>query len=156
MGFHQGTTTVPGLTKTDRCQILGQAPDINILTWLITQATLTTQTHTLAPHTALTQFPTIEHSLPTLPSPDNTTYIPLISAPPQPIPWQPLHNPEAWTFTDGSHKDGNPRQGASVIHSSTNKITYIDASGHEETHTITRAELAAIHVALDNTNTTNG
>ncbi len=87
MGFHQGTTAVPGLTETDKCQILGQAPDTNILTWLITQATLNTQTHTLVPHTTLTQFPTIAPSLHTLPSPDNTIYTPLNPTPPQPIPW---------------------------------------------------------------------
>ena len=71
----------------------------------------------------------------------------------QPSPSNPLatpkNNPEEWTFTDGSHKDGNPRQGASIIHSPTNTTTYIDASGEEETHTIMRAELGAIHVALD-------
>ena len=49
---------------------------------------------------------------------------------------------------DGSYKEGKPRLGASVIHSLTNTITYIDASGQEETHTIMIAELAAIHVAL--------
>jgi ribonuclease HI len=149
MGFHEGTTAAPGLSETDRCQILGQAPDINILTWLLTQAVLTTQTHKPAPHAALTQPPTIESSLPTLLGPDNTTYTPLNPTPPQPIPWQPLHNPEAWTFTDGSYKDENPRQGASVIHSPTNTTTYIDASGQEETQTIMRAKLVAIYFALN-------
>jgi hypothetical protein len=73
MGFHQGAKAAPGLSETDRCQILGQAPDINILTWLITQATLTTQTQKLTTHTALTQLPNIDPSLPTLPSHNNTT-----------------------------------------------------------------------------------
>ncbi len=39
--------------------------------------------------------------------------------------------------------------GAAVIHSLTNTTIYIDASGQKETHTIMRAELAAIFVALD-------
>ena len=41
----------------------------------------------------------------------------------------------------------------SVIHSPTVTATYIDASGQDETHTITRAGLVAIiHVALDKYN----
>ena len=91
----------------------------------------------------------IDIDLPNLPGPYNTTLTHPITTPPQPIPWQPIHNPEIWTYTDGSHKEGKPRLGASVIHSPTNTTTYIDASGQEETHTIMRAELAAIHVALD-------
>ena len=44
---------------------------------------------------------------------------------------------------------GKPRLGASVINLKTQTTTYIDASGNEETHTIMRAELVAIYVALD-------
>ena len=44
---------------------------------------------------------------------------------------------------------GKPRIGDSVIHSPTATTTYIDALGQDETHTIMRAELVAIHVALD-------
>ncbi len=50
---------------------------------------------------------------------------------------------------DGSHKEGKPKLGASVIHTPSHTTTYIDASGQDETHTIMRAELAVIHVALD-------
>ncbi len=66
MGFHQGATAAPGLSENDRCQILGQAPDINILTWLITQATLTTKntetgtqhnTHTTLNHITQLTYP---------------------------------------------------------------------------------------------------
>ncbi len=41
------------------------------------------------------------------------------------------------------------RLGASVICSSISTITYIDASGKDETRTIRRAELVAIYGALD-------
>ncbi len=46
-------------------------------------------------------------------------------------------------------KQANREQGASVIHSQTATATYIDAAGQDETHIITRADLVAIHVALD-------
>ncbi len=41
------------------------------------------------------------------------------------------------------------RIGAAVIHSPANTTTYIDASGQDETHTIMRAEIVAIQVALN-------
>ena len=44
------------------------------------------------------------------------------------------------------------RLGASDMHSPTVTITHIDAYGQDETHTIKRAELGAIHVALDSYN----
>jgi ribonuclease HI len=72
-----------------------------------------------------------------------------ILSPPQPIPWQPLHTPNKWIYTDDSIKKGQPRIRAAVIHCPTNTTTYIDASGQDETHTITRAELVAIQVALN-------
>jgi hypothetical protein len=37
---------------------------------------------------------------------DTQTQTPI--APPQPIPWQPLHNPNAWIYTDGSDKKDDP------------------------------------------------
>jgi hypothetical protein len=46
-------------------------------------------------------------------------------------------------------KKDQPRIGVAVIQSPTNTITYIDASGQDETHTIMRAELAAIQVAFN-------
>jgi hypothetical protein len=52
-------------------------------------------------------------------------------------------------YTDGSLKTEKPRLGASIINSPSATTTYIDASGLEETHTITKAELVAIYVALD-------
>ena len=83
------------------------------------------------------------------PPPTNNPIIPQTTPPPpQPIPWQPLHKPNDWIYTDGSLKKGQPRIGAAVIHSPTNTTTYIDASGQDETHTIMRAELVAIQVAL--------
>jgi len=68
---------------------------------------------------------------------------------PQPIPWQSLHNLKQEIYTDGSLKKGQPRIGAAVIHSPANTTTYIDAPGQDETHTIMRAELVAIQVALN-------
>jgi ribonuclease HI len=52
-------------------------------------------------------------------------------------------------YTDGSLKIDKPRIGASVIHTPTATTTYIDASGQDKVHTIMKAELVAIQVALD-------
>jgi ribonuclease HI len=105
--------------------------------------------HKPTPQNTLTHPSTTKINLPTLARHYNTTHTQINTTPPKPIPWQPLHNPEKWTCTDGSYKESKPRLGASVIHSPTNTTTYIDASGQEETHTIMRAEQAAIHVALN-------
>ena len=94
MGFQPGTTAAPGLSEMDRCQILGQTSDINIITWLITQATLTTQATKQSLHTTLTQHSIIDHSLPLLPYYNNKTNTQPNLSPPQPTLWQPLYNPE--------------------------------------------------------------
>ena len=49
-------------------------------------------------------------------------------------------------------KKGQPGLGAALKHSPTSTTTYIDASGQDETHTIMRVELAAIHVVLSTYN----
>ena len=49
---------------------------------------------------------------------------------------------------DVSKIDGHPRLGASVVHIPTATTIYIDAAGTDETRTIMRAELVAIHTAL--------
>jgi len=55
---------------------------------------------------------------------------------------------DQWVYTDGSEITGHPRLGAAVVHIPTNTTIYIDAAGTEETHTIIRVELIAIHTAL--------
>ncbi len=35
MGFPTGTTAAPMLSEQDRCQVLGQAMDLNCLTWIL-------------------------------------------------------------------------------------------------------------------------
>jgi hypothetical protein len=52
-------------------------------------------------------------------------------------------------YINGPHIDGYPRLGATAIHIPYNTIICIDFSGMNETHTITRAELSDIRVALD-------
>ena len=56
--------------------------------------------------------------------------------------------PKERVYTDGSDIKGHPRQGAAVVHTPTCTTIYIDATGSEETRTIMRAELVAIHTAL--------
>ena len=51
-------------------------------------------------------------------------------------------------YTDGSDIKGYPRLGAAVVHIPTSTTIFIDAAGTEETRTIMRAELVAIHTAL--------
>jgi ribonuclease HI len=68
--------------------------------------------------------------------------------PPTPTPWTPQFTPEEWVYTDGSDIKGQPRLGAAVVHIPTRTTIYIDATGREETNTIMRAELVAIHTAL--------
>ena len=69
-------------------------------------------------------------------------------APPRPIPWAPKFSPEDWVYTDGSDIKDQPRLGAAVVHIPTRTTIYISATGCEETRTIMRAELVAIHTAL--------
>ena len=64
------------------------------------------------------------------------------------IPWTPRFLPEEWVYTDGSDIKGHPRPGASVVHIPTRTNIYNDAAGCDETRTMMRAELVAIHTAL--------
>jgi ribonuclease HI len=54
-----------------------------------------------------------------------------------------------FTYTDGSKKPSSPLLGAGVFHAPSGTKYIINASGHDENHTINRAELIAIHFALD-------
>jgi hypothetical protein len=56
--------------------------------------------------------------------------------------------PENWVYTGGSDIKGHPTLSASVVHIPTSINIYIDVTGTEETRTIMRAELVAIHTAL--------
>ena len=70
------------------------------------------------------------------------------TVPPISIPWTPRFLPEERVYTNGSYIKGHPRLGAAVVHIPTRNAIYIDAAGCEETRTIMRAELVAIHTAL--------
>ena len=96
-------------------------------------------------YTSSQPIPPLE-SLPTIPGGNGGSPPP--SGPPIPHPWTPMFTPEHWIYTDGSDIDGHPRLGAAVIHIPTSTTLYIDAAGTEETRTIMRAELVAIHTAL--------
>ena len=80
---------------------------------------------------------------------------PPTGAAPAPYPWAPKFLPEQWVYTDGSDITGHPRLGAAVVHIPTSTTIYIDAAGTEETRTIMRAELVAIHTALSTFSTHN-
>ena len=65
-----------------------------------------------------------------------------------PYPWAKRFLPKQWVYTDGSNITGHPRLGAAVVHIPTSTTIYIDDAGTEETRTIMRAKLVAIHTAL--------
>jgi len=67
---------------------------------------------------------------------------------PKPIPLTPQFLREEWVYTDGSDIKGHPRLGAAMVHIPTRTTIYIGATWCEETRTIMRAELVAIHTAL--------
>ena len=56
---------------------------------------------------------------------------------------------DMFTYTDGSKKPSSPLLGAGVFHAPSGTSYILNASGHDENHTITWAELIAIHFALD-------
>ena len=56
--------------------------------------------------------------------------------------------PEEWVYTAGSDIKGHSRLGASVVHNPTRTTIYIDVAGSDETRTVMRAKLVAIHIAL--------
>jgi len=72
----------------------------------------------------------------------------MTETPPNPIPWTPRFLPEEWVYTDGSDIIGHPRLGAAVVNIPTRTTIYIEDAGCEETRTIMRTELVAIHTAL--------
>jgi hypothetical protein len=86
--------------------------------------------------------------MPALPSPLREGTSPYTDLAPVPYHWQPQFLPEQWLYTVGSDIEGHPRLGAAVVPIPTNTTIYIDAAGTEETRTIMRAELVAIHTTL--------
>jgi len=89
---------------------------------------------------------------------NNTSYtdpypdIPDSTRNPTKHPIRPFHaawNPYDFIYTDGSQKAENPTLGASVVNPHTQITTHIEIKSQPERHTINRAELAAITVALD-------
>jgi ribonuclease HI len=83
---------------------------------------------------------------------DKYPYIPATlstSYPPTIRKFCPARDPADFIYTDGSQVTGNPVLGAAVIYPKTRTITHIEIKSQEERHTINRAELAAITIALE-------
>ena len=179
LGFHPDDIAEPDLSEDQRCHLLGQCIDINLFSWFIGTAAPTTIQDIdivetpLPPPSPLTHPPSLPlsamapgafdsnrvfSSSQPLPDPRATILprllpseapLPPTPPPPTPAPWTPQFDPGSWIYTDGSLIDGESRLGAAVIHSPSKTALHIDASGIAETHTIMRAELVAIYVALD-------
>ena len=67
----------------------------------------------------------------------------------------PKWNPRDFIYTDGSQVKGSPTLGAGVVNPKTISITHIHIKSQPERHTINRAEVAAIAVALKQENNTD-
>ena len=163
MGFRViGDTTAPGLSESQRVQLLGQCTDLNTMTWTI--STICKLTSPVERNPRGTPSPTHSNgtSCLALPRLMDTSFLPprgaltLTSATPlapTPLPWTPKYQPEQWVYTDSSDIKVQPRSRAAAVHVPTFTSLYIDAGGAEETRTIMRAELVAIYTALDNFST---
>jgi ribonuclease HI len=71
---------------------------------------------------------------------------------PLPLIYKKFHaawDPKRFVYTDGSQKRGNPTLGAAIVNPVTGITYHIEIKSQEERHTINRAELAAITLALD-------
>ena len=178
LGFVPGDISTPELSEAQRHHLLGQCIDINLLSWFINcvaptnapprtevsqeQPTLPPQPVPILPLSvmapgAFTSDRQYAGSQPLPPPPrrrcpthllGRPTSTPPPPLPPRLIPWTPHYDPEVRIYTDGSLIEGEGRLGAAVIHKPSATSLHIDASGLAETHTIMRAELVAIHVAL--------
>jgi hypothetical protein len=161
-GLHQWGYNTGNLSPTQHNHVLGQCTDLNLLHWTLALASASPSrnpaTHPReAPDTPREPNYTLSQPLPflgetrTLPRIENTQSFPTITTadtPPIPMPWIPQFSPKEWVYTDGSDIKGQPRLGAAMVHIPTNTTIFIDAAGCEETHTIMRAEIVAIHTAL--------
>jgi ribonuclease HI len=68
--------------------------------------------------------------------------------PPNIRPYLAAWNRKAYIYTGGSLVTGNPTLGASIVNPSTQNTTHIEIKSQPERHTINRAELVAITLAL--------
>ena len=64
-------------------------------------------------------------------------------------PYRAAWNPTEFIYTDGSLVTRNPILGASIVNPSTQTTTHIEIKSQSERHTINRAKLAAITLALE-------
>ncbi len=69
--------------------------------------------------------------------------------PPHIRPYRAAWNQKNYIYTDGSLVTGNPILGASIVNPRTQATTHIEIKSQPERHTINRAELAAITLALE-------
>ena len=69
--------------------------------------------------------------------------------PPHIRPYHAAWNPKEYIYTDGSLVIGNPTLGASIVNPRTQTTTHFEIKSQPERHTINRAELAAITLALE-------
>jgi hypothetical protein len=79
-------------------------------------------------------------------------YTPTPPHTPHPLSPKSFHaawDPKSFIYTDGSQKKGNPTLGASIVNPKSGITYHIEIKSQEERHTINRAELSAITLALD-------
>ena len=161
MGFTSGDTEAEGLSPSQRIHILGQCTDLNILQWTLTKVSTASPENCAShprEHPGIPREHTYTFSQPLHDLKEAHTLLdgdiywlmsPTVETiPPYPILWTPRFLPEEWVYTYGSDIKGHPRLSTTVVHISTRASIYIDATGCEETRTIMRAELVAIHTAL--------
>jgi ribonuclease HI len=69
--------------------------------------------------------------------------------PPNIRPYRAAWNPKEYIYTEGSLVTGNPVMGATIVNPRTQTTTHIEKKSQLQRHTINRAELAAITLALE-------
>ena len=83
---------------------------------------------------------------------DSYPSIPLNICTHEPLRARPYHgawNPTDFIYMDGSQVTGNTILGTSIVNPKSHTITHIEIKSQPERHTINRAELAAITIALE-------
>ncbi len=161
MGFTSGDTEAEGLSSGQCVNLLGKCTDLNILHWTLSLTNTPPSGHRISsprahPGTPWESTYTFSYPFPdrgeahTLPirGPHSHNAPTKVETLPTPMPWTPRFSPEEWVYTDGSDIKRHPRLGAAVVYIPSCTIIYIDAAGCDETRTIMRAELVAIHTAL--------
>jgi ribonuclease HI len=71
------------------------------------------------------------------------------NTPPPIHPYRAAWNPKEYIYPDGSLVKGNHIMGASIVDPRTQTTTHIEIKSQPKRHTINRAELAAITLALE-------